>query len=98
MSLSEKTLMLGKIEGKRSRGWQRIRWLDSVSNSVDMNLSKLREMVKERGAWCSAVPGIAAQLGDNNNKIPLMDQTLLCWCRVSALANTLAGYFPSPQL
>ena len=58
MSLSEKTLMLGKIEGKRSRGWQGIRRLDSVSNSVDMNLSKLREMVREREAWCSAVHGI----------------------------------------
>ena len=62
MSLSEKTLMLGKIEDKRSREWQRIRWLDSVSNSVDMNLSKLREIVKEREACGSAVHGIAAQL------------------------------------
>ena len=54
--------MLGKIEGKRSREWQRIRWLDSVSNSVNMNLSKLREIVKEREACGSAVHGIAAQL------------------------------------
>ena len=46
----EKTLMLGKIEGKRRRGWQRIRWLDSITDSVDMNLSKLWEIVEDRGA------------------------------------------------
>ena len=54
----EKTLMLGKTEGKR-RGWQRMRWLDSTTNSPDMNLSKLREMVKNRETWCAAVPGIS---------------------------------------
>ena len=46
----EMTLMLGKTEGKRRRGWQRMRWLDSITNSVDVNLSKLRETVKDRGA------------------------------------------------
>ena len=51
----EKTLMLGKIEGKRRRGWQRIRWLDSLTDSMDMNLSKLREIVEDRGAWHAAV-------------------------------------------
>ena len=51
----EKTLMLGKIEGKRRRGWQRIRWLDSLTDSMDMNLSKLREIVKDREAWRAAV-------------------------------------------
>ena len=55
----EKTLMLGKMEGKRRRGWQRIKWLDSITDSMDMNLSKLQEMVEDKGAWHAAVYGIA---------------------------------------
>ena len=54
----EKSLMLGKVEGKRRSGWQRIRWLDSVTNSMDMNLSKPQAIVKDRGAWHAAVHGI----------------------------------------
>ena len=54
----EKTLMLGRIEGKRRKGQQRIRLLDSITSSMDMYMSKLQEIVEDRGAWCAAVHGI----------------------------------------
>ena len=80
----EKTLMLGKIEGGRRRGGQRMRWLDGITDSVDMSLSKFQEIVKVREAWRAAVHGVTKsctqQLNGNNNNLCRLSKTIHFKC------------------
>ena len=72
----EKTVILGKIEGRRRRGRQRIRWLDGITDSLDMSLSKLQEILKDRKAWSAAVHGVTK----NQTRLSDWTTTRWCWC------------------
>ena len=82
----EKTLMLGGIGGRRRRGWQRTRWLDGITDSMDMRLSELRELVMDRKAWRAEIHGVA------KNQTRLSDWTELNWTVMSKFESTISNF------
>ena len=93
----EKTLILGKIEGRRRRGWQRTRWLDDISESMDMSLSKLQVIVKDREAWRAAVQEIAKSQTWLSEQTTTIIKTGSRWCMAKTNTTLWSNYPPTEK-